>query len=349
MGYHEIIFFGTFIAFILGMLLLDLGVFSKKSHRVGFKEAGIWTAVWVACAIGLFFIIRAHGDLVHGVDNMQELHEIKNTYAEHIDFEGHTFEEARQQYRKNMSLEYITGYLIEYALSIDNIFVILLIFKSFAVPERHYKKVLFWGILGALIMRFIFIFLGSALIQQFEWILYLFGAFLLYSGGKMLWEGEGDEELDPSKHPIVRLASRYLSVFPKFVNDRFFVGKAGKVMVTPLFIVVLIIEFTDLLFAVDSVPAIFSITKDPYVVFFSNIFAILGLRSMFFFLANIIHLFHLLKYGLAILLMFIGLKMILHHYLHEWGFKTEYSLLVILGILGSSVLLSLIVPKKHPA
>lgn len=347
MGVHELIFFSLFIVFVISMLMLDLGVFSRKSHVVSFKEAGLWSVVWVISALIFFFILRTHGDLVHGVDNMDELRVIVDKYAEEINLSNYSFEEAREVYRKKMSIEFITGYLIEYALSVDNIFVILLIFKSFGVREKYYKKVLFWGILGALVMRFIFIFLGSAVISKFEWVLYIFGGFLIYSGIQMLREAGNEEEpIDTQSHPVVRFASKYLKVFPRYVNDRFFVGKEGKVLVTPLFIVVLIIEFTDLIFAVDSVPAIFSITKDPYVVFFGNIFAILGLRSMFFFLANIIHLFHYLKYGLSILLTYIGLKMIFSHYLHEWGFKTEYSLIIILSILGGSILLSLLRPPK---
>ncbi len=245
-----------------------------------------------------------------------------------------------------MALEFITGYVVEYALSVDNIFVIIVIFTSFSVREIYYKKVLFWGILGAIIMRFGFIFLGGALIQKADWILYIFGAFLIFTGIRMFLNRDDDDSIEPDKHPVVRLASRYFSVFPRYVGSHFFVRRRGKILVTPLFVVLLIIEFTDLIFAVDSVPAVFAVTKDPYVVFFSNIFAILGLRSMFFFLTNIMHLFHFLKTGLAALLLFIGGKMLAHHQLEKVGFRTEYSLYVILSILAISIIASLLFPKR---
>jgi tellurite resistance protein TerC len=245
-----------------------------------------------------------------------------------------------------MSLEFITGYLLEYALSVDNIFVIILIFSSFGVRPKYFKKVLFWGVLGAIIMRFVFIFVGSALMQRFEWIIYIFGLLLVYQGGKIFFEGGEEEKIDPAKHPVVKFAAKYLPVFPRYVREHFFVLKEGKWLVTPLFVVVLIVEFTDLIFAVDSVPAVFSVTKDPYVVFFSNIFAIMGLRSMFFFLSNIMGLFRFLKYGLGVLLVFIGGKMLAHHQLEAMGFQTVYSLYVILGILAVSILASVVIPEK---
>jgi tellurite resistance protein TerC len=245
-----------------------------------------------------------------------------------------------------MALEFITGYLIEYALSVDNIFIIILIFSSFKVKEQFYKKVLFWGILGAIVMRFSFIFLGSALMQEFEWILYIFGGFLTLTGIKMFFDRDEEDEIDSINHPVVKFASKYFNVYPRYVGSHFFVKKLGKTLITPLFVVLMIIEFTDLIFAVDSVPAVFAVTKDPFLVFFSNIFAILGLRSMFFFLSNIMHLFHYLKLGLAFLLIFIGLKMLGHHLLEEIGFKNAYSLYIILTILAGSVVASLVFPKK---
>ncbi|WP_247236335.1 TerC family protein [Telluribacter sp. SYSU D00476] len=344
---NEVLFFLGFIVVIGFMLLLDLGVFSKKDHVVKFGEAAIWTAVWIALALGFYFIIKTHGDLIHGIDNYAQLEQVKDKYAPHLKLIPGNFEESLDIYRRNMSLEFITGYLLEYALSIDNIFVIILIFASFGVREKYFKKVLFWGVLGAIIMRFIFIFVGSALIQRFEWIIYIFGVILVYQGGKIFFQGSEDEKIEPNKHPVVKFTSRYLPVYPRYVKEHFVIKKHGKWLFTPLFVVVLIIEFTDLIFAVDSVPAIFSITKDPYVVFFSNIFAIMGLRSMFFFLSNIMGLFRFLKYGLGVLLMFIGGKMLAHHYLEEIGFKTAYSLYVILGILAVSILASVIFPKKN--
>jgi tellurite resistance protein TerC len=348
MSFNEIVFFSSFIAFILAMLMLDLGVFSKKDHVVSFKEAGIWSAVWIGLALLFYVLIDLHGDWIHGVDNYAELQSIQQKFAPHVKLFPGDYETSLQSYRDNMSLEFITGWLLEYALSVDNIFVIILIFTSFGVREKYYKKVLFWGILGAILMRCLFIFAGSALIQKAEWVLYIFGLFLLVTGIRMFLNRDEEEHIDPNKHPIVKFASRRFSVYPRYVNERFFIRKKGKLMLTPLFLVVLIIEFTDLLFAVDSVPAVFSVTKDPYVVFFSNIFAIMGLRSMFFFLANIMHIFHYLKVGLSALLVFIGLKMLGHHFLQEWGFQTVYSLYIILAILTVSVVASLLFPKKKP-
>jgi len=250
-------------------------------------------------------------------------------------------------YRKNLGLEFITGYVVEYALSVDNIFVMVLVFTAFGVSPRHYHKVLFWGILGAVLMRFAFIFLGSTLISHFHWVLYLFGAFLVYTGVTMFINRNQEDEIDPENHRVVKFASKYFAVHPQFEGSKFFVKIDRKKLITPLFLVLIIIEVTDLIFAVDSIPAIFSITKDPYIVFFSNIFAILGLRSMFFLLVNIIDKFHYLKVGLSILLAFIGLKMLAAEYVDAIGLTTGRSLLIILAILVISVVASLIFPKKE--
>ncbi len=343
---NEVLFFGAFILVISAMLILDLGVFSKKNHIVKFKEAAAWTLAWIILAMGFYFIIKTHGDLIHGISTYEELAVITHKYAPHLTLIQGNFEDSMTIYRENMALEFITGYLLEYALSVDNIFVIILIFSSFGVRPVYFKKVLFWGIFGAIIMRFIFIFVGSALIQRFEWIIYIFGLLLVYQGGKIFFEKDGDDQIIPSEHPVVKFTSKYLPVFPRYIGEYFFIRYKGKIMLTPLFVVVLIIEFTDLIFAVDSVPAVFSVTKDPYVVFFSNIFAILGLRSMFFFLSNIMGLFRFLKYGLGVLLVFIGSKMLAHHYLESIGFKTVYSLYIILGILAVSILASVVIPEK---
>ncbi|MCC5944386.1 MAG: TerC family protein [Bernardetiaceae bacterium] len=348
MGLNEILFFTGFLCFIFLMLAIDLGVFSKKKHIVSFKEAAIWSGVWVSLAICLYFVILYHGHHIHGIDSYERLLEVANLYLDDKDsvvFNPKNFEESLHSYRQNMALEFITGYLIEYSLSVDNIFVIILIFTSFSVPEKYYKTVLLWGILGAVVMRFIFIFLGSALVQSFDWVIYIFGAFLLFSGVKMLFDND-EESINTESHPVVRLVSRYFAVFPRYVGENFFIMRNGRFMLTPLFVVVLIIEFTDLIFAVDSIPAVFSVTIDPYIVFFSNIFAIMGLRSMFFFLARVMHLFRFLKVGLSFLLVFIGFKMIFHSWLFSIGFKSHYSLFVILGILTVSIVLSLVFPKK---
>jgi tellurite resistance protein TerC len=349
MGIHEFLFFIGFLAFIFSMLALDLGVFSKSSKVVSFKEAGIWSLVWICLAIGFYFILKTHGDVIHGVENWEELSHLAKKYnvEKKLDyFSPNDYERSLQSYRENMALEFITGWLLEYSLSVDNIFVIMLIFVSFGVSETHYKKVLLWGILGAIVMRFIFIFAASELIEHYHWILYGFGLLLIYSGLKMFFDKE-EEKIETENHKVVKLVSRYFSVYPRYVKNNFFVRKKGKLFITPLFLVVLIVEFTDLLFAVDSIPAITSITRDSYVIFFSNIFAIMGLRSMFFFLANVMHLFHYLKTGLAFLLTFIGIKMLAEHWMEQIGFKTEYFLYLILTILLTSILASIVFPKKE--
>lgn len=349
---NETLFFLAFAAFVLLVMAFDLGVFSKrKSHVVEFKEAAMWSAIWVALSIAFYFFLQRFGYLVHGITDMARLEEVRNKYAGHIKLIPGDFTASLAKFQANMSLEYITGYLVEYSLSADNIFVFILIFNSFGVRPRYYKKILVWGILGAIVLRFIFIFLGSALIQRFEWIMYLFGAFLVYTGVQLFFQKEEDEQIDPSTHPVVRFASKYLNVYNRNVSDNFFIRRKSdhKLFVTPLFLIVIVISFTDLVFAVDSIPAIFSITKDPYIVFFSNVFAIMGLRSMFFFLSSIMSQFRFLKVGLAVLLTFIGAKMLAEHWLAEQGFKPVYSLYIIVGILTVSVLASWLIPEKKTA
>lgn len=347
---NEILFFGGFAVFVIFVMLLDLGAFSKGgSHVVKFKEAAIWSAVWVALAVTFYFFLRKFGYLIHDISSPEALLSVTQKYYKSLSL-PESFEAGKIALQKNMALEYLTGYLVEYSLSVDNIFVFILIFSSFGVREMNYKKVLVWGILGSIVLRFIFIFLGAALIQRFDWILYIFGAFLVYTGIKILFSGEDEEEIDTKNHPAVKLTSKYFNVYERFVYDRFFVKnkyRGNKIYVTPLFVVIIVIAFTDVIFAVDSIPAIFSITKDPYIVFFSNVFAIMGLRSMFFFLVNIINMFAYLQYGLGVLLTFIGVKMLAHHWLEEWGFTNQHSLLVIVGILGVSILLSLLFPPKE--
>ena len=328
------------------VLALDLGVFSKSNKAVTFKNALSWTSVWVSFAIMFFLLLKQYGHLIHGIMSQNQLIALAKNYQPDMDFSKGDFASEIIRYNDRISLDFLTGYFIEYSLSVDNLFVILLIFSSFAVPPVYYKKVLFWGVLGAIVLRMLFIFSGSMLIAQFHWILYLFGAFLVFSGLKILWTKDEDEKMDTEKHPMVRLASKYFSVHPEYVKGQFFFKENGKKFITPLFLVLLVVEFSDLVFAVDSVPAIFSITKDPYIVFFSNIFAIMGLRSLFFLLSNIMHLFSYLKYGLGILLAFIGIKMLFEHWFASIGFNNLISLFIILGILSGSILLSLIFPKK---
>jgi tellurite resistance protein TerC len=349
---NETIFFAGFTVFVIFVMMLDLGAFSKKeSHIVKFKEAAFWSCVWVLLAVGFFIFLKQYGYFIHDVSDIEHLNSIQQKYYVSLKLPDN-FEEAIVVFQNNMSIEFITGYLVEYSLSVDNIFVFILIFNSFNVKKKHYKKVLVWGILGSIVLRFIFIFLGSALIQQFDWILYVFGLFLVYTGIKILFTNDEEEEIDTKNHPVVKFTSKYFNVYEKFVADNFFIRhkyKANKIFITPLFVVIIIIAVTDVIFAVDSIPAIFSITKDPYIVFFSNVFAIMGLRSMFFFLINIIDMFAYLKYGLGVLLSFIGIKMLAHHWLSEWGFTNLHSLYVIVGILAISIFASLLFPPKKEA
>jgi tellurite resistance protein TerC len=328
------------------MLAIDLGLFNKKDHVVSFKEAAVMSAIWVSFALGFYVLLLTEGEFLHGIKNQAQLEHLTNTYLHHITLIPGDFAASLLLYKQNLALEFITGYVVEYALSVDNIFVMVLIFSAFGVNEKYYHRVLFWGIIGAVFMRFLFIFLGASLISEFNWIIYIFGAFLVFTGFKMFIGRNEDDEIDAENHKVVRFAAKYLPITPDYVGKQFFVKVDGKRLITPLFVVLLVVEFTDLIFAVDSIPAIFAVTKDPYIVFFSNIFAILGLRSMFFLLVNIIHKFHYLKTGLSLLLVFIGLKMLAHHYLDDFGFTTLHSLVVILSILTVSVVASLLFPKK---
>ena len=343
----EYLFFGGFLLFVVLMLSIDLGIFNKKEHIVSLKEAAIMSFIWVAFALGFYVLLLTEGQILHGIKDYEQLAEITKKHVHSITLTPGNFTESLHAYNQNLSLEFLTGYVIEYALSVDNIFVMVLVFTAFGVDEKYYHRVLIWGIIGAIVMRFLFIFLGATLITKFGWILYVFGAFLIYTGIMMFLKRKEEDEIDTENHKVVKLASKYFLVHPEFEGKKFFVTKGGKRYITPLFIVLLIVEFTDLIFAVDSIPAIFAVTKDPYIVFFSNIFAILGLRSMFFLLVNVIHKFHYLKTGLSFLLVFIGVKMLAHHWLKEWGFTTTHSLFVILAILTTSVVASLVFPKKR--
>ncbi len=343
----ELVFFSLFLVFILVVLALDLGVFTKDNKHVTFREALTWTIVWVSFAAIFYFLLRFYGcELIHGINSQAELLEITNKYQPDLKFTSTDLNDNLRLYDKRISLDFLTGYFIEYSLSVDNLFVIVLIFTSFSVPDIYYKKVLIWGVMGAIVLRMIFIFFGAALIGSFGWILYLFGAFLLFSGLKILWTRDVDESIDVEKHPVVRFASRYFSVWHDYDGGNFIAIKNGKRYLTALFVVVMVVEFSDLIFAVDSVPAIFAVTKDPFIVFFSNIFAIMGLRSLFFLLSNVMHLFTYLKYGLGILLAFIGVKMMCEPWFHSIGFNNIHSLIVIFSILFVSIILSVFFPAK---
>lgn len=344
---QELLYFGLFCVVILSILVLDLTVIGRKSHVLSFKEATIWTAVWVSLALLFYFFLVHWGDRIHGIPDMQHLVSLRDKYAPQLKLDPSSFENSLNIYRQNMGMEYLSGYFIEYTLSMDNVFVIMTILAAFSVHQRYYKRVLFWGILGAIVLRFIFIFLGAALIQKFEWILLIFGAFLIYTGVKLFLNRNKDEKIEPQDHWLVKYLSNHFRVFPRYVNGFFFVHKKRRSYMTPLFVVLMMIELTDLIFATDSIPAIFAITRDPFVVFFSNIFAIIGLRSLFFLLMRVMNIFHYLNIGISFLLAFVGFKLLFHGWLEEIGFKSVYSLYVILATLAISIGLSILFPKKE--
>lgn len=339
----EILFLGGFVVFIAAILVLDMLVIDRKAHVVSIKEAGTWTAIWIGLALLFSVFLWFHGDMVHGIENMQDLQAVAARYAAHLKLDASDFEASLQQYRHYMTISYISGYLIEKTLSVDNLFVMMMIFTSFGVGKNEYQHVLNWGILGAIVLRFIFIFLGAAIISRFDWILLVFGALLIYSGIKMYVNRNKKEEINVEKHPLVKFLTKTGRMYPKFMGDKFFIREAGKWLLTPLFVTVLVIEFSDLIFAFDSIPAVFSVSLDPYVVFFSNIFAILGLRAMFFLLAAIADKFRYLKTGVCVLLVFIGVKMLIHKY---FEIDAIASLLFIIAVLIISIGASLIIPQK---
>jgi len=347
MNSGELLYFSLFIAFILVALTIDLGLFNKRDRVIKSYQAAIKTGIWISLAFLFYLFLNLKGEKVHGIANMQDLKSHVNQYGQSVTIIDNDYETSIYNYRKELSLEFLTGYVIEEALSMDNLFVIILIFAAFNVEKRLYHKVLFWGILGAVIFRCIFIFSGAILISKFNWILYLFAAFLIFTGIRMFINRNKKEKIETENHPIVKFASRWFGIHKHFEGSKFFITINHKKLITPLFLVLLIIEFSDILFAADSIPAIFAVTKDPYVVFFSNIFAILGLRSMFFLLVNVVHKFHFFKYGLSLLLVFVGLKMIFNEQLKAIGFSIEYSLIVIALILVTSIGLSLLIPEKR--
>ena len=327
-----------FGSFILLMLALDLGIFSRKAHAPSYREAGAWSAVWVALALlfaGSIYLFPAYLDIAP--------------------------ELAGQKFK-----EFLTGYLIELSLSVDNLFVFLLIFSYFKVPAQFQHRVLFWGVLGALVMRIMMIFLGAALIERFHWIIFVFGAFLVYTGIRMF--RNDDSETNPEDNPLVRFATRFIPITRHYEGDKFFTIENGRRTGTLLLLVLVIVEITDLVFAVDSIPAVFGIFRtpeevDPFIVYTSNVFAILGLRSLYFLLAGVVEKFHFLKLGLATVLTFIGVKMLLPalepvlalvgaddaidpHYLHV---PIEISLAFVAVVLVGSVALSLLFPKAADA
>ena len=352
---HELLFFGGFLLFIGLMLSLDLGLFNRKSHEVKFREAALWTLCWVSISVLFFLFLRFYGHELHDLRDIGQIQEKVALYKHPVTItDTMSVPEAQAVYNRNLSLEYLTGYLIEYSLSVDNIFVIIMIFLSFGIKKKYYHRILFWGILGAVVMRFLFIFTAGVLIRNFEWVLYLFGGLLVAVGVHMGYEfyreffrHHPQTRKDPHDHFVVRWLSKVFLVSKEDKGDRFWIREGGKFFITPLFIVLVLVEFSDVVFAVDSVPAVFSVTRDPYIVFFSNIFAILGLRSLFFLVINFMGL-RFLKASLALLLMFVGLKM-LSEIFWDHLFTTNQSLLIIVLILGTGIVASLLFPgKKHP-
>jgi tellurite resistance protein TerC len=301
---ESIVLWAGFNLFVLAMLALDLGVFHRKSHTVTVKEALVWTGVWITLAMIFNLFIYSY-------------------------------------FGKEKAVEFFTGYLIEKSLSVDNIFVIILIFSYFQVPQEYQHKVLFWGILGALVMRIIFILSGIELIHRFHWLVYIFGGFLIFTGIRMLTSD--DSKIEPEKNPLIKLARRMFSVTQEFVGDKFFVKRETKTWATPLFLVVILIEATDLIFAVDSIPAILAISDDPFIVYTSNVFAILGLRSLYFALSGIEKYFHYLKFGLSAILVFVGVKMCIVDF---FKIPVEISLIVIVFVLALAMISSVLFPKK---
>lgn len=299
-----VLLWAIFNAFVLGMLALDLGVFHKKSEEITVRNALTWTAVWITLAMCFNVFVYYY-------------------------------------FGKQPAIEFLTGYVIEKSLSVDNIFVIIMIFSYFQVPAAYQHKVLFWGILGALVMRVFFIFAGIELIHQFHWLIYIFGGFLIFTGLRMIFAAEST--IDPDRNPVVRLVRKVFPVTASFESDHFFVRRNGALWATPLFVVVILIESTDLIFAVDSIPAILAITDDPFIVYTSNVFAILGLRSLYFALSGIEKYFHYLKYGLALILVFVGAKMCLSDY---YKIPIEASLIVIVSVLLISIGASILFPQK---
>lgn len=342
----ENIFFIVFGVVVLGVLLIDLLVVGKDHHTISLKESLIWTSIWISLGVAFYFFIRYYGHHVHDITDWQSLREYVALYQPNLKLPENDFEGALDLYRKVTATNYITGYLLEYTLSIDNVFVILMILTAFSVDPKNYKQVLFWGVLGAIVLRFIFIFVGSALIHRFSWLLLVFGAFLIYSGVHMFITRNKEQNMEARDHFLVKFLSKHFNIYPDFIGYHFWTRVDGKFYFTPLFIVLIMIEFTDVVFAMDSIPAIFSITTDPYIVFFSNIFAIIGLRSLFFLLVKVVNLFHYLKVGISFLLAFVGMKLLFHSYLDKIGYENVYSLYIIAGTLVISVLASIVFPQK---
>ena len=320
-------FYGLFTLFVLGLLALDLGVFHRDAHEVGFKEALGWSAVWIS--LGLLF---GYGLYQYGLWKFPA--DPRLVGLDHAAL------------AKQAGLEYLAGFVVEKSLSVDNIFVFVVIFGYFAIPARYQHRVLFYGILGALLFRILFIGAGAAL-MQFHWVIWVFGGFLILTGIKLLFAPE--KPIDPEHNFLIRLLRRWLPVTTRIEGPNFLVRQHGILHATPLLVCLVFMEFTDIVFAVDSVPAIFALTKEPLIVFTSNVFAILGLRALFFLLAGVMHRFHLLKYGLGLVLVFVGLKMVWLNDAFGGKFPITWSLGIIGSLIAGSILLSFVMPKRSAA
>jgi tellurite resistance protein TerC len=312
---------------VLLMLVIDLGVFHRDAHEVSFREATTWSIVWVVLALSFNYLFYLYA---------------RETFASNprlLAIPGFDPDLAARQ----AGLEFLTGYIVEKSLAVDNIFVFVVVFSFFAVPAKYQHRVLFYGILGALVFRAIFVALGSVL-MQYSWVVVLFGVFLILTGIKIFFAP--DKPIDPGKNPLIRLFTRVVPVTPHLHGQRFFARIGGRLYATPLLVALLFLELSDIVFAVDSVPAIFAITREPLIVFTSNIFAILGLRAMYFMLAGAVDRFHLLKYGLAVVLVFVGLKMVWLNDLFGGKFPIAWSLGIIVGVIAVSVAASLLRPRR---
>jgi len=355
---HKIWVSLVFLLIIAGALILDLGLFNKRSDHSGLtlKQSGTRTLLWFALGLVATFVIGQYHPFLHSVEtevgteagaaqSFLDLQKYNQAYHANLDLSPNDPVGNLESFKRYAATSFFTGYLVEYALSMDNLFVMLLIFQSFKVRAHEQKEILVWGVIGAVLLRGLFVFLGAALVQRFHFILYGFGLLLLYSGFKLFFE-KGEADADPSQNRIIKMLRKVLPISENTPEGTLFRFKeAGKTWYTPLFLVLVLIELTDVIFAVDSVPAIFGISTDPYLVFFSNILAVMGLRSLFFLLGHSLDKFYGLQYGLSLILVFIGAKMLLEPYFHSIGFTYLHNLVVIVGILITSILWSLTFPK----
>lgn len=353
---HQVIAWSAFAIFILVMLLLDLGVLNKKAQDVSMKSALTWTVIWITSA--MLFAAAIYFQLIDAGGTLADLqgppvagaheaaaHADPRLPAPDVPAPKLTPAEATQLAHEN-ALLFITGYLLEEMLSVDNLFVFVLIFQFFRVPSIYQRTVLYWGILGAIAFRAIFIALGMQLVQRFSWTLYIFGAFLIYTGIKLMLKDD-DDDIQPEKNIIFRMFRRLFRITTDYHGKKFVIRENGKLFATPLLLVLFIVETTDIVFAVDSIPAIFGVTQNPFIIYTSNVFAIMGLRSMYFALAGLMQQFHYLKYGLSIILTYVGVKMVAEHYNHAWKMRPVWSLLIIVSILVGCVVVSWIYPPKE--